>query len=138
MLPCQLVPFHRYTVDSILVALLLASELSKPNQPGFFRAVDELPPDAPLSSWQLKRWLTLVVRGLRRAHSTLGYERDLSQVRSGTTVVEQLSEVVAYVGVFQERDRGPPGACAVGRLLRHYQHRSSHFLLGSPSQERRR
>lgn len=138
MLPCQLVPYHRFTVESILVALLLASELSKPNQPGFFRAVDELPPDAPLSSWQLKQWLTLVVRGLRRAHVTLGHGRDLSHVRSGTTVVEQLSEVVAYVGVFQERDRGPPGACAIRRLLRHHQQRSSHFLLGSPSQERRR
>lgn len=138
MLPGQLVPYHRYTADSILVALLLAAELTAEGRPGLWRAVHELPPDALLSPWQLRRWLTVAVRGLRRAHTTLNQGRDLSHVRSGPTVADHLAEVTAYVSAFQVRDRGPPGPHAVGRLLRHHQHRSSHFLLGTPSQQRGR
>ena len=92
----------------------------EPGYPGLVRAVDELPPDVPLSRWQLRRWLSLAVCSLRRAHGILGQGRDLFHLRSGTTVVEPLAEVVAYVSVFQVRDRGPPGARAVGRLLRHH------------------
>jgi len=136
LLPCQLVPYHRYTVDSMLVALLLAAELRTPGGSGLTRAATALPADAGVSPWLLCCWLRLAVRGLRRAHAVLRQGHDLSDVRSGTDREGQLTEITRYVAAFAQRGRGPPGPRAVGRLLKHYQHRSGHFLLGTASQQR--
>ena len=136
MLPCQLVPYHHFTVDSILLALLLAADLRAPGGSGLSRAAAALPAEAGLSHWLLCRWLRLALRGLRRAHAVLAQGHDLDGVRSGRGIVDQLTEVTLYVGAFCQRGRGPPGSRAVGRLLKHYQHRSGHFLLGIPSQQR--
>ncbi len=138
LLPCQLVPYHRYTVDSILGALLLAAQLQGPRRAGLSRSPGELPPDSTVCRWLLFRWLHVAVRGLRRAHAVLAQGRELGAVRSGDEVADQLIEVAVYVGAFAPCGRGPPSLRAVRRLLAHYQHRSqaTHFLLGTPSQQR--
>lgn len=136
LLPCQLVPYHRFTVDSILVALLLAAELGDEGRSGLARAAAAWSADAGLSHWQLSCWLRLAVRGLRRAHAVLAQGHDLGAVRSGDDVVGRLVELTQYVSAFARPPRGPPGRQAVLRLLKHHQPRSSHFLLGTPSQQR--
>ncbi len=135
LLPCQLVPYHRYTLRSILLALVLASKLKAPTQPGLSRAANALHPDATVWPWQLRKWLGVVVSGLRRAHPILRFGGDLTQIRSGVCLSEQVLEVGAYVQSFVTA-RGPPDQAAVARLLSHYFEHTSRFIVGSPSQER--
>jgi hypothetical protein len=136
MLPWQLVPYHRFTVDSLVLAVLLAAQCAAEGGSGLEQAAAELPVEADVSPWQLRRWLTVVVRGLRRSHGVLSRGADLSEVRSGIAVSELLAEVTGYVAAFSGRSRGPPGRHALDRLLRHHRRLSSSFLVGVASQHR--
>ena len=134
LLPFQLAPYSRYTIRSKVLALLLAHQIHQDEGNGMYAAPQELPHDCLVTPYLLLVWLFQVVRALRRAHPELHVGHDLSQVRSGQDLVTQLVEVHTYVRAFSPR--GPPGARAVDRMLRHYALRTRKFFLGTPSQDR--
>ena len=134
LLPYQLAPYSRYTLRSKVLALLLAHQIHQDEGSGVYAAPQELPHDCLVTPYLLLFWLSQVVRALRRAHPDLCAGHDLSQVRSGQDLKSQLVEVSTYVRAFSPR--GPPGARAVDRMLRHYALRTRKFFLGPPSQDR--
>lgn len=133
LLPYQLAPYHQYTVASMLTVLLLAQQVQFEEGKGMGQVVAELPGDCDATPWLLLLWLTVVLRGLRRAHAVLAVGHDLGGVRSGHRRRERLEEVYAYLHAFT--GPGPPRARAE-RLLLHHARRSKRFLLGTPSQQR--
>jgi hypothetical protein len=133
MLPHQLAPYHKYSVASMLTVLLLAQQVHCEDGKGMNRVVAELPGDCDVTPWLLLLWLSVTVRGLRRAHAVLAVGHDLSHIRSRHRRWERLEEVHAYLQPFS--GPGPPRASAE-RLVLHHARRARSFLVGTPSQQR--
>lgn len=136
LLPHQLAPYHRYTVDSMVVAVALASGLSQgPGRPRLEKTLAELPADCDVTVWLLCCWVHTVGQGLRGAHPVLAGWHDLSAVRSGTGLADTLREVAQYLGALGVR--GPPRIEGLEALLLRYGARVGRFLIGTASQDRR-
>jgi hypothetical protein len=136
LLPYQLAPYHLYTVESMIKAVVLWSEILADGDGGAAAAVEELPGDCAVTPWLLRNWLGVVIVGLRAAHSVLCRWVDLSSIRSGEDTAGRLNEVSGY---FQSlRSRGPPSRSALRTMVQRYSLETKRHLLGIPSQERRR
>mgnify|MGYP006971734242 CR=1 FL=1 len=137
LLPLALVPYHRYTLRSMMLALLLFHGIW--GEPGatLEDIWSELPPESNVAIYLLRYWLGEVLRGLRCAHEALRRAYDLSGVGTGVGLGGALTELYSYccaIGI-----RGPPeGGAAVADLAAGYSQGNGRFLVGRPSQERRR
>ena len=132
LLPYQLAPYHAYTVESMILAVVLWAEIHAAGDGEAEAAVEELPGDCEVTPWLLRNWLEVVIVGLHRAHSVLCSWIELTDIRSGDDTVEKLDEVSRYVR--RLGSRGPPLRAAIQR----YSRQAKRHLLGVPSQERRR
>ena len=136
LLPHQLAPYHRYTVDSMVSAVLLAWGLSQgQGEPRRERTLEELPADCDVTLWLVRCWVQTLAQGLRGAHPVLCGWHDLSAVRSGTGPADQLREVAQYLGALGAR--GPPRIEGIEEVLLRYGSRTGRFLIGTASQDRR-
>jgi len=136
MLPYQLVPYHSYTLGSMIQAVLLWREFWKdPGEAGTGYQVEQaLPVEGRVSAWQLRCWLLAFQGWLRRAQVELAGEFDFSSVRFAERIPEMLDEVYGY---FESLSRGPPGRGeAVVTCVREHGRRTGRFLFGVPSQGR--
>jgi len=151
LLPLELAPYHRYTLRSMLMALVLFSTLMR----GQGWTVEEtvlavVPLDSPVTVSLLRYWAKVAVRGLRRAHSLLvkAYPA-LSQVASGSGFGGEGREVETYLRSC--RVRAPPHLDTVSvsltepadgwhddvaGVVQAYRRSTSGFLVGTPSQDR--
>jgi hypothetical protein len=137
LLPCQLLPYHRYTVASMVLALLLARKAATDEHRGFcFVATRWLPAESAITGWLLTCWLDVIVTGLRRGHAWLAKHHDLRRVSSAKTPEAKLREVHTYCSVIFAR--GPPTDRDIIAVTGAYGRAKHHFLFGSPSQFRRR
>jgi len=136
LLPIQLLPYHRYTVATVVSLLLLAQAVLREEGSGLFSVAEQrLAGDARITGWELRCWLEVAVTGLRRGHQVLGRSYSLSQVLPGRDLQGRLDEVSAYFSAFAPR--GPPGRAAeVHQVLARYGRATGRFLFGTPSQER--
>lgn len=138
LLPFWLVPYHRYTAASMLLALLLAAAVRPDGIKSLFAVAEQkLDPDSRANGFLLGCWLVLCVSGLRRAHAELARWAELAGLKTGWNVNVRLDELVAYcraLGI-----RGPPSSEQVHGLdevLHRHARTTGRFLFGSPSQER--
>jgi len=136
LLPYQLAPYHQYTIESIILAVLIWSEIQAEGGGCAFAAVEELPGDCQVTPWLLRNWLGVVIVGLRSAHPVLCQWYDLTGVHSGDNPTERLSEVLSYFRSLGSR--GPPSRLVLRDMVRRYSRHTSRQLLGIPSQERGR
>jgi hypothetical protein len=135
LLPHALAPYHRYTVDSMVIALVVAWGLSQgPGRPRLEKTLDELPAECDVTPWLLYCWVQTVGRGLRGAHPVLCGWHDLSAVRSGTRLADTLGEVALYLAALGAR--GPPRIEGIEEVLLRYGARTGRFLIGTASQDR--
>jgi len=134
LLPVQLVPYRRYTADSIVFCLLLA--VARGEGMSLFAIAEKLvEPESKVSGYLLRSWIDPVVKGLRRARPVLG-GRVCIQAREvgGTGRLAELSSTCRSFGI-----RGPPDFCGIRELdqvIQSYARVTGHFLFGAPSQER--
>jgi hypothetical protein len=136
LLPHQLAPYHRYTVDSMVITLVVAWRLSDgQGKPRLEKTLDELPGDCDVTPWLLSCWVQVLGQGLRGAHPVLAGWHDLSAVRSGTRLADTLSEVALYLGTLGIR--GPPRIEGIEEVLLRYGSQTGRFLIGTASQDRR-
>jgi len=141
MLPYQLVPYCRYTLGTMVHALLMWREFWKdPQKSGTAYEVAEKLETAAygesgVTSWRLTCWALIFRSWLRRAQSELAREYDFSSVQFHDRLPSILDELYGYLGVLS---RGPPVSwAAVAVCVREYGTRTGRFLLGVPSQGRR-
>ncbi len=136
LLPHQLAPYHRSTVDSMVITLALAWRLSDgQGKPPLERTLQALPADCDVTLWLLFCWARSVGQGLRGAHPVLAGWYDLSAVRCGTRLADTLREVAQYLGALGVR--GPPRLEGIEEVLLRYGVQSGRFLIGTASQDRR-
>ena len=136
LLPHPLAPYHRYTVDSMVSAVVLAWELSEgQGKPRLEKTLEVLPADCDVTVWLLSCWVQALARGLRGAHPVLCGWHDLSVVRSGSRLADTLGEVALYLGALGVR--GPPRLEGIEVLLLRYGSWTGRFLIGTAYQDRR-
>ena len=134
LLPYQLAPYHLYTIESMILAVFLWSEILAEDSGGASSAVEELPGDCHVTPWLLRHWLGVVIVGLRGGHAVLLKWYDLSGIRSGESPTEKLAEVYIYSRSLGSR--GPPSRLGLRNMMRRYSRHTGRHLLGIPSQER--
>jgi len=133
-LPFQLAPYFRYSVRTIILALMLTLELREEPSLSLWSVVEQLPADCSVTSWLLRSWLWALIKALRRSHSTLARLYRLSALASADSRGESWPELLAYGMVLW---RGPPNRkLAIRRCLLRYSEETSRHFLGTPSQER--
>lgn len=130
LLPYQLAPYRVYTVESMILAVVLWAEIAADGDGGALAAVEELSGDCAVTPWLLRNWLGVVVIGFRCAHPVLCRWVDLTSIHSGEDTAEKLDEVMRYS--LRLGSRGPPLRAAVQRYSRF----TGRHLLGVSSQER--
>jgi hypothetical protein len=136
LLPHQLAPYPRYTVDSMVLALMVAAGLfQEQGRPGLDKTLEELAADCDVTLWLVHCWVQTLAQGLRGAHAVLCGWHELWAVRSGTGLADTLSEVAQYLGALGAR--GPPRIEGIEEVLLRYGSRTGRFLIGKASQERR-
>ena len=137
LLPEQLIPYVQYTVDAVVRTMLLVLEHRRRGQRGFHGASLEVDPDSLVTPWLIACWVVVVVKGLERAHPVLRVRYDLSGVRTGVGGQALGVELQLY---FNALGAWPPAAGPGGLVAaaRSYSRQTGGFLLGTPSQLRRR
>jgi hypothetical protein len=136
LLPVELAPYHRYTLRSILLALLLFHAVWGDPSCTLEDVWSKLPLDSNVTVYLLRYWLGEVLRGLRRAHDHLCRWYDLSDIQSGVGLSGRLRELHSYFHTC--KIRGPPdGNAAVADLATGYSRSTKCFLVGRTSQERK-
>lgn len=137
MLPYQLMPYQRYTVETVLKALLLWLEYSREQgEPvSAYRVVQTLSGETDVTPWQLRKWLLVIRYGFLAAHGELCERYDFSAVSRAEGICGHLETVHGYIASFS---RGPPvRVSAVMTVLHLYGQITGRFLFGCPSQSRR-
>jgi len=141
MLPYQLVPYQRYTLESMVYAILLWKDFCNEEcrlVSGYAVSESLSDPECRVSSSLLYAWLLVCRDGLRRRHSFLTEENDLTGIanREGGTAADSLEEIYSYCTALSAR--GPPRQDALKDAAKQYGLKTGGFLLGVPSHERRR
>jgi truncated hemoglobin YjbI len=129
LLPHWLVPYHHYTVASIVFALLLAQDKSL-----FAVAEVELDGESNANGWLLQRWLGHCIEGFRRSREVLKHRYDLKLVtptKHRAAWLTEFSETCQAVGI-----RGPPENTGLDDIVVYYAKATKRFLFGIPSQDR--
>ena len=137
MLPHQLIPYQRYTVETILRALLLWREYSREREApvSAYRMVQTLSGETGVTPWQLRKWLLVIRHGFLAAQGELCARYDFSSISRTDSIPGCLETVHGYVAAFS---RGPPlQVSAVLTVLHLYGQITGRFLFGRPSQSRR-
>lgn len=118
-------------MDTVIRTLLLGLGCCETGQAGFWGACLQVDPESLLTPWLVACWLTMVIRGLQRAHAVLRrfYCLDHVRVVRGAGPWEIATQ---YGSALFPEGRDPP----LRELLARYVRAISRFLFGTPSQER--
>lgn len=135
LLPYQLAPYRLYTIESMILAVLVWCEFHRDGEGESPKAVASFHDDCRVTPWLLRNWLGVVVMGFRGAHPVLCRWYELSNIHSGKSQNEMLEEVYDYHRSFGAR--GPPSISELREMVRRYSRHTECHLLGIPSQERR-
>jgi hypothetical protein len=136
LLPYQLAPYHQYTIESMILAVVLWAEIHTAERNKASAAVEELPGDCQVTPWLLRHWVGVVLVGFRGGHGVLCRWYDLSGLHSGERLMERLDEIYDYYRSLGSR--GPPSRLGLREMVRRYSRVTGRYFLGVPSQERGR
>lgn len=134
VLPTQLIPYHQYTVNAVIGALLLGLQCRQRGQKGFYGASLVLDPESLVTPWLIAGWLSVVVLGLRRAHGFWGGVYNLAKIHVGSTT-GGWQEVAGYftsLGLLPQIRWGP----VLQGLANRYSRSRRMFFFGTASQYR--
>jgi hypothetical protein len=135
LLPVQLIPYHLYTVRSIIRVIEQALCFEARGYAGCEAVVKHDESDSAMTPFLVWCWLTMVVQGFRRAHWLLKARYDLRGVRSGEGRRGLMGEAAGYQRAIGTGGRaGWPGRMA--DLPRDWVETGGHFFYGTSSQQR--
>jgi hypothetical protein len=134
LLPIQLIPYHQYTVNAVIGALLLGIQCRQMGQKGFHGASVAVDQESLVTPWLIACWLTTVALGFRRAHAVLRGFHSLAQIHIShrTVIWEEVSGYFVCFGWNPEIRWGP----SLQALAKRYSRSTRVFLFGTPSQSR--
>jgi hypothetical protein len=124
LLPTELVPYHLYTLESMVRLVLAVAESRRSSGRGVAMTVIDKASDSDVSPWLVACWIRDFVVGLERARHVLRGEYALDDLVTDGG----MREVVAILGALS---RDPPSVVS-GWCFR----RIGMPLMGTPSQHR--
>lgn len=135
VLPTQLIPYHQYTVNAVIGALLLGLQCRQRGPKGFHGACLAVDPESLVTPWLIATWLAMVVLGFRRAHGVLRGFYNLTEIH----IAPKTGAWEKAAGYFtclhcQPQTHWVP---VLQGLTNRYSLSCRLFLLGNPSQGRR-
>jgi hypothetical protein len=133
-LPTQLIPYHQYTVNAVIGALLLGLQCRQRGQKGYHGATLAVDPESRLTPWLIARWLAMVVLGFRRAHAVLCGFYNLAEIHI-ENITGAWEKVFGYLTCLHCTPQTRWGPVLQG-LANRYSLSCRLFLLGSSSQGR--
>jgi len=135
VLPTQLIPYHQYTANAVIGALLLGLECRRSGQKGYHGAALAVDPESRISPWLIATWLSMVVVGFRRAHALLSGFYNLAEIHIEhiTGAWERAAGYFTHLHCRSQTRWGP----GLQGFLNRYSLSCRLFLLGSASQGRR-
>jgi hypothetical protein len=136
VLPIQLIPYHQYTVNAVIGALLLGIQCRQMGQKGFHGASVAVDPESLVTPWLIACWLALVALGFRRAHARLSRSYNLARIHISLRTGDW-EEVAGYFVCFGWKPQirwGP----LLQALVNRYSCTAKRFFFGTSSQERQR
>lgn len=136
LLPDQLAPYHRYTVESMLGILLLVCQLREEQRCSVDAAVLQVPGDHDVLPYLVRCWAQVVWTGLIRGHPVLSQWHTLP-----TPSIEGSADFIVLVTQINAYGMALSGGSAPGRSClrepsRHYARVTELPLMGIPSQLR--
>lgn len=135
MLPHQLAPYYRHTIESMFLALLLLHQIKTEDRKSTHASLQEFPAESSITPFRISCWLLAVAQGLRRAHAVLASWYDFSDLHSAQTKQQLFMEIHDYCLAINPR--GPPGKKgSLNLMLQRYSSQTARSLVGIPSQER--
>lgn len=134
VLPTQLIPYHQYTANAVIGALLLGLQCRRSGQKGYHGAALAVDPESRISPWLIATWLSMVGVGFRRAHSLLSGFYNLAEIHIEhvTGAWEKVSGYFTCLHCTPQARWGP----VLQGLVNRYSLSCRLFLLGSPAQGR--
>jgi hypothetical protein len=133
-LPSQLIPYHHYTVNAVIGALLLGLQCRRSGQKGYHGASVAVDPESRLTPWLIACWLSAVVLGFRRAHGFLRGFYNLAEIHI-TPTTGPWREAAGYLMALGGMSQARWGPVVLG-LVNRYGRSRGLFLFGTPSQGR--
>ena len=91
LLPHQLIPYCQYTLASMTRTLLLANKYHQNGYTGYYHAANELHPDCDVTPWLIYQWLSVFIKGFRKAHHLLSVKFALGGISSCAARNRELS-----------------------------------------------
>ena len=135
LLPHQLAPYYRYTIESMLLAMLLVHQIKTEDGKSTQATLQEFPAESDVTPFRLSCWILAVIQGFRKAHAVLNAWYDFSSLHSEGNKQQWLLEIHAYCRALNPR--GPPGKNgSLNLMLQRYSSQTARSLIGIPSQER--
>jgi hypothetical protein len=134
LLPIQLIPYHQYTVSTVVRTLLFGVGCWQMGQKGFHGAsvkVDEVDPENLITPWLITCWLVAGVKWLRRGHAVLRHFYNLDGIHTSGA----WEEAAAYFGAFGLRPKIDRLSLVMDLVYR-YSRATGQFLFGKSSQYR--
>ena len=133
-LPTQLIPYHQYTVNAVIGALLLGLQCRQRGQKGYHGATLAVDPESFVTPWLIATWLAMAVLGFRRAHAVLSGFYNLAEIHieNITGAWEKVAGYFTCWGCTPQTRWGP----VLQGLVNRYSLSGRLFLLGRPSQGR--
>jgi hypothetical protein len=136
LLPDQLAPYHRYTVESMLGMLLLVCQLREEQQCSVDAIVLQVPGDHDVQPYLVRCWARVVWTGLSRGHAVLSQWHAVP-----APSIEGSADFMVLVTLLNAYGRALAGGSCPGRSClrepsRCYARVTELPLMGMPSQLR--
>ncbi len=135
LLPRQLIPYHQYTTDAVVGALLMVYDFQKMGQVGYHGATLKLDPDCWVTPYLVQTWAVLLLSGFLRGHHVLHEEFPLPTFRR-VGPKDMITTIFLYL------QSGADGDCptrhSVVPIIRYHFIQTGKWLFGRTSCERMR
>lgn len=132
LLPHQLIPYCQYTLAAITQTLLLVNKHQQKGYMGYYHAANDLHPDCDVTPWLIYQWLTIFIKGFRKAHHLLSVMFALGDISS---CAEQNKEIPQYFSAIAA-DKSAPCPEDVVLAVIWYAKKTKRHLFGTTFIER--
>lgn len=134
LLPHQLIPYHQYTVDAVVKALLMVISFQEKGQTGYYGAACALPADCDVTPYLIQTWAMLLLTGFLRGHPVLQKAFPLPEPGRPSRG-DIMKTILLYLQSTGNAD--PPDSLSPIGAIRYYFRRTGRWLFGKSACDRR-
>lgn len=115
--------------------LLLVNQYQQNGYMGFYHAANALHPDCNVTPWLIYQWLTIFMKGFRKAHHLLSVKFALWGIGSCATAAKETNHILQYFSAVAT-NKSAPSAKDIVSVVIWYGNQTKCHLFGTPSSQR--